>query len=224
MSDLSEICSFCHEMAGNEEANLYYDLELVEVGDISYILDSSKHFSVIPCVGALADDYVLVVSKRHVLSVGWMDNDERTDLRNILTQWSERLAGPGKTVVIFEHGSYDFRDKGGACYDHAHVHVLAVDRDPSVFVEQVQREAELRPVEDWTTAAVNEITSGNRSYLAMQYSGRHLLGNLRGVRSQFFRRHLVEWLGGDPGGWDWLVFPERERVFSMIRRFHVLQN
>ena len=39
--------------------------------------------------------------------------------------------------------------------------------------------------------------------------------------SQFFRRHLANWLGVEKGSWDWLVYPEVGRVRKMIENLTV---
>lgn len=192
---------------------------VVSAGSRDYIVDESEHFVVLPCIGALVSDYFLIVSKRHLLSAGWLNPEEVEDLHNIIERWVYRLGTAGDHVVVFEHGSYDFRDKGGACYDHAHIHVLATGADPQVFVNLVAEDVILEECSDWISAAIRSVQSSERSYLAMGAGERCYIGNSRSAKSQFFRRHLAKWLGVEDGGWDWLVFPELERVTSMIERF-----
>jgi len=132
-----DICTFCDEVAGRP--NRFHEFGLKE-GDTSYVLTQSDSFVVVPCIGALTDWYVLIVPRRHTLSVGWLDPPERTELRAVLDDVHERLARrSGLDVVIFEHGSYSFRDKGGACHDHAHVHAVATERPAEDFVNYVTK-------------------------------------------------------------------------------------
>jgi diadenosine tetraphosphate (Ap4A) HIT family hydrolase len=139
---LEEICTFCAEARCEAGPNLFLEIGSGQVAS-SYILDETPHFVVMPCIGALVDNYVLVVSKRHLLSVGWVNEEEAEDLRRIVADWSERLKGTGN-VTLFEHGSFDFRDKGGACYDHAHVHLLSTSADPAEFIERASKDVTLR--------------------------------------------------------------------------------
>ncbi|WP_063041756.1 hypothetical protein [Nocardia pseudovaccinii] len=215
MSALADICTFCCEVSGGTSSNLFYDLGISQEGSRDYILDETAHFVVFPCIGALVPEYVLIVSKRHTLSAGWFNGEERTDLQQLTERWTGRLGG---NVVLFEHGSYDFRDKGGACYDHAHIHLISTDAQPESFVRSVAEDVALHSCDDWLGAAVDSVQREERSYLAMSIDGCDYIGNSRQARSQFFRQHLAAWLGAEPGGWDWLVYPEIGRVQGMIGR------
>ncbi|WP_433683363.1 hypothetical protein [Nocardia sp. CA-119907] len=218
MSALADICTFCCEVSGGTSSNLFYDLGISPEDSRDYILDETPHFVIFPCIGALVPDYVLIVSKRHTLSAGWFNDEEQADLRQLIDRWTGRLGSAGNSVVLFEHGSYDFRDKGGACYDHAHIHLIAADAQPEAFVKSVAEDVVLHRCDDWLSAAVDSVQRQERSYLAMRTDGHDYIGNSRQARSQFFRRHLAAWLGAEPGGWDWLVYPEIERVQGMIKR------
>ena len=46
--------------------------------------------------------------------------------------------------------------------------------------------------------------------------GLELMAPAAGAPSQFFRRCLSTWLGADDGEWDWLVYPQTERVKAMM--------
>src|SRR5699024_5825012 len=63
---LGEICTFCCEVEGGDDSNLFYDLGLAHTR-ADYVLLESEHFVVMPCIGALTDWYLIIVSKRHTL-------------------------------------------------------------------------------------------------------------------------------------------------------------
>ena len=213
-----DICTFCCEVHGSQESNLFYELGLA-TSRREYLLMESSHFVVMPCIGALTDWYVLVVSKRHALSVGWLHEGERDELRGLLADVSRVLqARTDQNVIIFEHGSYDFRDKGGACYDHAHVHVVATRQDAGAFLNQLPPTVQLTQTTDWTSEARRVITTQRRAYLAVQGEEGNWFGAADGAPSQFFRRCLARWLGAEDGEWDWLTYPQRERVGAMMRQ------
>lgn len=212
-----DICTFCHEVFGRGESNLYYDLQLAESRD-EYVLAETEHFVVIPCIGALTDWYVLVVSRRHVLSVGWLTEAEQQELRTLLTTLTNRLRERSRTdVMVFEHGSYDFRDKGGACYDHAHVHVMGTRQKPADFLPHVPEQLIMNHCNDWIASARQYVTERKLSYLALQCNDWQMIGHAANAPSQFFRRALAQWMGADDGEWDWLTFPQVERVKLMMQ-------
>lgn len=212
-----DICSFCAEVTGSADPNLFYDLGLATSRD-QYVLHESEHFIVIPCIGALTDWYVLIVSRRHALSVGWLTDSERADLREVLIitrAWLAQVSG--QNVLTFEHGSLDFRDKGGACYDHAHVHVLATGNDLSGFLAHIPPPVEMRRCADWIDSARDTVQAGRTSYLALQADSTDMIAPATGAPSQFFRRCLATWLDAEHGEWDWLVYPQTRRVTAMMR-------
>ena len=209
-----EICTFCNEVAGRD--NLFYDLG-VAADRAGYVLLETENFLVVPCLGALTDWYVLVVPRRHVLSAGWLDPAERAELRVLLGDVTGRLAGvSGQDVVLFEHGSFSFRDKGGACHDHAHIHVVATADPVSDFVALVSTHVDLHPCDNWIEAAARLVNENQRSYLALQSEAGAMIATAGKAPSAFFRKALAQWLAVDPGEHDWLVYPQVERLRRMI--------
>lgn len=213
-----DICTFCCEVSGGSYSNLFYDLDLATTRQ-GYILHETDYFVVFPCIGALTDWYVLIVSKRHVLSAGWLSLEERDDLRRILTYVRQRLfTMTGFDVITFEHGSYDFRDKGGACYDHAHIHMVATEHSSEGFVRRLPESVAMRECADWVEAARSLVLEHRRSYLALDSGFSKMIGAASGAPPQFFRRCLAAWLGAEEGEWDWLTYPQAKRVKRMIQR------
>lgn len=210
-----DICTFCDEVSGAD--SLFYSLGLAADRN-GYVLAESEHFVVVPCVGALTDWYVLIVPRRHVLSSGWLTDAERTELRTVRADVVAKVSkASGRQVILFEHGSFSFRDKGGACHDHAHIHVVATDRRVSDFVELVSAHVNLTPCDDWLEEARNFVQSSHRSYLALWSPSGSMIAPAIKAPSQFFRRSLVQWLDEEEGSWDWLVFPQSARLRVMLR-------
>jgi diadenosine tetraphosphate (Ap4A) HIT family hydrolase len=215
-NNYEDICTFCREATGEAPQNLFYDHGLAKTRS-DYVLFESDHHVVFPCIGALTDWYVLIVSRRHALSVGWLEPAEQADLRQVIDHLRTRLGKiTGQSVMVFEHGSFNFRDKGGACYDHAHVHVVATTRPSATFVDAIPAPVTMTPCTDWINAATTLIQGERRSYVALDDGHRHLVGEATGAPSQFFRRCLAAWLGAEDGEWDWLTFPQLERVTAML--------
>lgn len=213
--DYEEICTFCSEVRGTNELNLFFDLGISRE---EYILYETEHWAVIPCVGALTDWYVLIVSKRHTLSVGWLSEEERANLRQVIAIVQEELhERSGFETILFEHGSLDFRDKGGACFDHTHVHVVATMQNMDEFLTFVPKAVQLEDTNDWISRATSMVQGERLSYLALADRSCQMIGVAKGARSQFFRRCLASWLGVPDGEWDWFVNPQFDRVRRMTQ-------
>lgn len=209
-----DICTFCNEASGGSDT-MFHDLGLAAANQ--YLLHQTEHFVVVPCIGALTDWYVLIVPRRHVLSTGWLEPHERAELKPLIADVTERMRRlSGQDVVLFEHGSFSFRDKGGACHDHSHIHVVATERSTDEFVRQVSASVPLEPCADWIEAAAELVTKSRRAFLAISTASGSMIAPASNVPSQFFRRALVNWLGAEEGEYDWLVFPQVERLRSII--------
>lgn len=209
-----DICTFCDELAGRSSA--FIDQGLAVRRD-DYVLWESEDFAVVPCLGALSDWYVLVVPKQHVLSCAFLDEPCRDRLRSFVGEATRRLrAVSGTNVVQFEHGSLNFRNRGGSCQDHAHLHLVATGRPAAEFVRRVEGLVALEPTADWLGAAADTVRRRATAYLALTAGGQSYLADATGAPSQFFRRTLCDWLGAPPGAWDWLVFPQLERSRLML--------
>ena len=216
VDDHHEICTFCAEISGAKEFNLFYELGVAEERS-DYVLVETPNFIVIPCIGALTDWYVLVVSKRHVLSVGWLTEDEREELKVLLSQLSEVPQAEGSQgLAMFEHGTLNFRDKGGACYDHCHIHVVATESAVQEFLASIPAEFDMNPVPSWIDGAYRMIQEDQRSYLAASSRSGEMIGSAAGAPSQFFRRALATWLGQPAGEWDAMLYPQKTRVKLMM--------
>ena len=217
-SNFEDICSFCDEIHLRRDRNLFWDLLGEEIGG-DYLLLETDSIVVIPCLGALADFYALVVPRNHVLSFAYLPaavDDELATVMRALREWFlEEAESP---PVLFEHGSFSFRDKGGACFDHAHIHAVAARSTPTDFLRRVEKVVPMSPVEQWLPAAREWVRKRHRSYWAMstEEAGDYL-GEPRDVPSQFFRRSLAEWLHMDEQ-WDAVMYPQVDRVAHMIER------
>ncbi|HEY6736386.1 MAG TPA: HIT domain protein [Candidatus Saccharimonadia bacterium] len=215
--DHEDICTFCSEVKGDDTLNLFLDEGITPE---QYILLDTDHWVVFPCIGALTDYYVLIISKRHALSVGWLEAAAQAELRDVVMPRVQRelKAHSGHDVIFFEHGSLNFRDKGGACFDHAHVHAVATERPMAGFLPHVADSVDLVPCGDWVTAATDMVQARQVAYLALSDGHHHLVGEaVQGrVRSQFFRRALTAWLGNGED-WDWYVNRQLPRVRTMAQ-------
>ncbi|MFD5478817.1 HIT domain-containing protein [Streptomyces hawaiiensis] len=210
-----DICTFCNEVSGTDSP--FYDLGIAETPD-DYVLYSSENFIVVPCIGPLTDWYVLIVPRRHTLSAGWLGEKERAELRTVSQEVMKRLKErSGRDVVLFEHGSFNFRDKGGSCHDHCHIHVVATEKPIQEFIAEVSGSVELEPCEDWIETAATMVRESSRSYLSLESADGAMIAKATGAPSAFFRKALVHWLDGEPGEHDWLVYPRTDRLRMMIK-------
>ncbi|WP_017615052.1 HIT family protein [Nocardiopsis salina] len=213
-----DICTFCHEVDGQAGSNLFFDLGLGRSRE-DYIFHESDHFVVVPCIGALTDWYLLIVSKRHTLSVGWLDEAERADLRALVNEVTELVRRRACAASSSNTAAWTFATRAGPATTTrtstswpptATTTPSSTRSPPPVAMQQCM---------DWTDSAHRLVQEHQRSYLALGTPGQDWIGQATGAPSQFFRRCLATWMGAEEGTWDWLVFPQAERVQRMITHF-----
>jgi len=92
------------------------------------VLDENDDFFVIPALGSLVEDYVLIVSKRHVLSMCYLNEQEKKNLIDITNKLRMRLKERYDFFpIVFEHGaSHSDMNRSACCVIHAHVHVVPI--------------------------------------------------------------------------------------------------
>jgi diadenosine tetraphosphate (Ap4A) HIT family hydrolase len=219
--DYRDICGFCAEAARMTDYNLL--AELIPDADVNdFILHETPQFVVIPGVGAVCDGYVLVVPKEHVLSMGHLDSSHDAEFADLLDRLSLYLYEQfGNAITAFEHGAESFRNRGGSCTDHAHMHVMPLGGQIDLL-GPLGKDFELRHATEFVPALRRQVSERKRPYLWLRTStGKMWMCDAPHALSQYIRRILVDQLGR-PGEWDWAVFPGVDYLRSTMERFRAV--
>jgi len=217
--DHREICSFCAEVHCRVENNLLAEL-MPDIEPSEFLLAETQNFVVIPGVGSVCDGYVLIAPKDHVLSFGYLAEEVDSELAalfaRLVAHLEQRYRRP---VVAFEHGAESFRNRGGSCTDHAHMHVFPAA--PGLdLATAVSREFELRATTEFLPALRHQVGERHSPYLWLRATdGSMHVCDAPKALSQYVRRLLVAYLG-HPEEWDWAVFPGVGYMRATIRELH----
>ncbi len=219
--DLRDICSFCAEIERRQPHNLFQQILGPGIGH-SYLLRETQNFVVMPGIGSLADGYLLVVPRQHVLSFGYVPehcDGELNDLLSMLVRWLQRRYSPA--VVCFEHGAASFTARGGSCTDHAHLHITPVSASVDLLSVMTR---DFEPKQIPSMASLRDQVAARIPYLFLRnHDGRMYVCNAPNAKSQHLRRDLAMQLGlGEV--WDWLVFPGSEHISATIQAYKSNQN
>jgi diadenosine tetraphosphate (Ap4A) HIT family hydrolase len=214
--DLADICSFCSEIERRPERNLFLDVIGADVGD-AYLLRETANFVIMPAIGSLMPGYCLAVPRAHVLSFGCLPashHDELADLLRGVERWLLGWAGPN--IILFEHGSASFTERGGSCTDHAHLHIVPVPPHVDLMPAMAQDFA-VRQVSGLVAAARQQLAERRGGYVFLRHhDGRSYIADAPQAVSQHLRRDLVVQLG-IPDQWDWALFPGSAHIRATIR-------
>lgn len=108
-------CRFC---------NIYNTNKVKPVSDV--ILYENKYFFIIPALGCLVTNYIMIISKRHINSMCYLNNAERNELITLLNEIRAMMKEKyGYYPIVFEHGaSNEDVNKSACCVLHAHLHIV----------------------------------------------------------------------------------------------------
>jgi ATP adenylyltransferase len=203
-------CRFCSQIATGASDRASWAV-LAETDDVLAV----------PSVGPLVPGWLLVLPKRHVLSVAALGPSAvgpfLDQAKRIADCW-QQVFGP---LTWFEHGPSASRSAAGCGIDHAHLHLVPLaqldllDGARQLFPELIFRE--VSSLKD----AEGSLALG-RSYLYLRtQNARSWLASSRDIPSQAFRRVIAD-RQGRPSEFDWASFPrhdELQRTLRLSERF-----
>ncbi|OEU63844.1 MAG: hypothetical protein BA867_00725 [Desulfobacterales bacterium S5133MH16] len=142
-----ESCTFCAELIGILENSNYGRL----TGQIKKgrILWQNNEFALIPSLGPLIEDHLLLIPTYHTFSFADLSESVLSRADHLIMSLANFFLKQGHQIIIFEHGAkilngsdYEKRLKRaicGACTDHAHFHLLPNISSHHVILEMESR-------------------------------------------------------------------------------------
>ena len=200
-------CSFCQEMHNNNRG-LFEKLIRPLIGVDSRIVDASKKWKLMPTIGSFVPGYFLLVTKRHVLSVGHCSDIELEEVNQLIDQLVTSLSALYNCpCVVFEHGCYNNYNRGGCCVDHAHIHILPFDGD---IIANIDGNLNVEVVND--IGASRDYILDGKSYIYVQDNKlvRYIVSG-KIIPSQYIRQIIACQLG-IPDKWDWRLHYGEENM------------
>jgi len=185
------------------------------------IIDESENFYAKAALGHFVFGYTLIISKEHVLSFGCLPENLFPELEafrdSVLDKLHHICQHP---ITIMEHGAINRCQRGGACIDHAHLHLMPLAADVYPILSNRFSFDELGSISE-----LRRFKDAQTSYLFYQKEGfrSHAVKLSQEVPSQLLRRIACQALG-TPELWDWRNQPLRDilqQFTSEYKRFAV---
>ena len=157
-------------------------------------LFETLNFVALPSVGALVEGWLLLVPKRHFISLGAVPVPLLAEMSEFRAFLCSVLADCYGTVSAFEHGPSAAGRSLGCGVDHAHLHLVPVSFDLSSEVSPLMPTGVT-----WTPAGIDECRTAHfrgEDYLYLEQpigSGRIATHHRFG--SQLFRRAIASHIG-----------------------------
>ncbi len=177
-------------------------------------LFESANFVAVTSIGALVPGWLLIVPRKHQLSMGFLSNALSSELHAFKNDVADVLGEIYGPVSAFEHGPSAAKRLAGCGVDHAHLHLVPTTID-------LRREAEpfLPSGAAWMVAdegACKRAALNDLDYLYLEQPlGSGSIVAHDGIGSQIFRRVIASALNV-PEQFNWREHRQLENVMSSI--------
>jgi diadenosine tetraphosphate (Ap4A) HIT family hydrolase len=171
------------------------------------IIDESENFYAKAALGHFIFGYTLIVSKEHLLSFAHLPEHLFTELETFKEGVLDKLHNLCRhPISIMEHGAINRCRRGGACIDHAHLHLMPLAADLYPILSRSFSFGELKCISE-----LQRFKDTQNPYLYYQREGfrGHGVKLTQDVPSQLLRRIACQALG-TPELWDWRNTPMRD--------------
>lgn len=173
------------------------------------IIDESENFYAKAALGHFVAGYTLIITKEHFLSYACVPEHLFPELEAFKDSVIHKLHNICENpITIMEHGAINRCQRGGACIDHAHLHLMPLVPDLYPILSKKFSFDELDSISE-----LRRFKEAELPYLYYQREGfrSHGVQLLQDVPSQLLRRIACQALG-EPALWDWRDQPLRDRV------------
>lgn len=206
-------CPFCTELEGGGQSIFS---EMIRDRLASRIVYEDEDFVVMPPLGQFLEGGLLLLSRRHLLSIAYLPEHLFDRLEQLLTVISRELASRwGVSPLVFEHGPAPDRSKGVCCVDHAHL---------NIFPARVPIQPHLAQRMGIRFSSLSELSKLRRAefgYLFVQENdGTRNAYDAQFVPTQLVRRIITSQLGV-PQRWHWRDYPGYD---ELLATYHALKG
>lgn len=173
------------------------------------LIDESENFYAKAALGHFVFGYTLIVPKDHFPSFAYVPEQLFPELESFRDGVVEKLHSICQhSITVMEHGAMSHCQRGGACIDHAHLHLIPLAPDLYPLLRERFSFGELGSISE-----VRRFKDVQVPYMYFQREGRrsHAVELSQDVPSQLLRRIACQALG-TPELWDWRNTPLRDAI------------
>ena len=204
-----ENCNFC-SIIKKEKTEVIADTILLE----------TTNFFVTTTLGCLTKNYIMIISKKHIVSMCYLEKEEQKELTNLIEVFKKIFRSEyGFYPLIFEHGASNCDiNKSSCCILHAHIHIvphMLNNKDRMIEKLGLIRENEYNSFFESAYNVPYLLFIDNNENIYM----RNLVSSV--APSQIIRK----WISKDMGiaeKWDWRIYPFSKNIISTVREMGFL--
>lgn len=174
----------------------------------------SENFIALPSLGSLVEGWLLLVPKKHHISMGALPIALLPEMEDMKVRLGEQLRIQFGEVCAFEHGPAFESRKVGCSVDHAHLHIAPVNFDIADAARPFMPYDSEWHRAMWSDCQEAHLTGKDYLYFE-QPLGRGHIATHDDFGSQIFRKAIASKIGR-PADFNWRDFPELQTVSRTI--------
>lgn len=206
-----EDCSFCSELNNCDYNNIF--LQIFKGSLTSRVLKETKNFVVMPTLGQIVEGYLLIVSKKHYLSIADLPNKYFGELRALKKETFDVLTKTYKSPIFFEHGAISYQQRGGESVTHMHLHVIPTNANILPKIIQYLEGEQIQSILDIKRQFKKKVP-----YLFYETAkGEKYLFDAFAIPSQYLRQLLAIELNLKDK-WDWKRHIGKDKVVATLKK------
>jgi len=175
----------------------------------------SNNYVMMPGLGDFIGGYSLIVSKNHIHSSAYIEDDElHRELDKFLNLCETFLfRNLGKSVISAEHGSVLFSvNKGPACVNHLHIHLFPADINKENVLVLLGNYKTIKSLSD-----LRQFYEKNAPYVLLKFpDGEIVVKDAVNIKKQFART-VISKLIGKEDEWNWVIHENLSNIKKFLK-------
>ena len=193
-------CPYCDEFKNGSE-----------YGD--RILYESENFVVFPALGPIVDGNLLIVPKKHFISMRYVPIELYPELKTVYQRVRAILAENYRSPLFFEHGPISQTKRGGCCVEHAHFQAVPADFDIFEDLAKQFKYKKIKTIDD-----IRKNKNGKPYFYYESNLGEKYLFDIPDVvPSQYIRKIIANKIG-KPEIWDWRTHLGLDKMSEILKK------
>ncbi|WP_298257560.1 hypothetical protein [uncultured Litoreibacter sp.] len=181
-----------------------------------YVLCETKNFAVLPSLGSLVPNWVLIIPKNPMPCLSHLNLNEQNELTNLSERVRAKFSWSPAETFLFEHGG-EYGSPISCGVDQAHLHLVNVDFDLILAAKNFNTEL-VWETEEGCLPMPSTSEQKKAEYLACSNAGIVHFAFPKSPVSQFFRRVIAQETS-QPEKWNYRDFPALEEISNTNARF-----
>lgn len=187
-------------------------------------LYETKHFAVIPSLGSIVEGWLLIIPKKHYLSLGYLQSPELySELESLLEYIgyiTKKLYGE---YILFENGAFCSDKLVGCGVDYAHIHIVPTHEN---LIEIIENDFHIKY--NWkkidSILESQNFVMNNKPYLYYRnQQGISYITTDNNIPSQLFRK-AIAYKNGYTDKYDWKTEIFKNNILRTITKYQKAMN